>query len=219
MKYLSVLTLALILVFAVASQSYAQWFLDFEWGLGSDGSAIASGIPGLQFTTTLGYDWVYGDATTGGYNVSNNLGDSWGGGTYNMEGYVFAWLGPNQGMGRIDFLSHDGSFFTTGYNSYNTFYLEAYDEFDNLLDQVSGTANTQAQGNYSLDYLTVNSASANIAYVLMHDEGNYWLTDNMSGNASDVYSPGVVPEPSTLVLLGTGLLGFGAFRFRRKKKK
>lgn len=215
MKYLSLLGLALALVLASAVQSNAQWFLDFEWGLGQNGTPVATGIPGLQFTTTDGYDWIYGDATTGSYNVSNNLGGSWGTGRYNIEGYVFTWLGTTQGAGRIDFLSRNGSFFTTGYSSASNFYLEAYDEFDNLLDSDVGPANTQWEGNYSLGYLTVNAPS-NMAYVLMHDAGNYWGVDNISGDASNVYSP-AIPEPSTLMLLGTGLLGLGAFRFRRKK--
>jgi hypothetical protein len=70
--------------------------MDFEDG--ADGQVIRSIIPGLTFTTTQGYDWVYGDKTTGNYNVY-----PYGSGHYVCNGNFFAWLGPNQGQGRIDF--------------------------------------------------------------------------------------------------------------------
>jgi len=215
MTKLARIAVALLMVFAISGTANA-WLLDFEEGLGMDGTPIASSIPGLQFTTTDGYDWIYGDATTGNWNVSNNLGDVWNGGTYNMEGYVFAFLGTTQGSGRIDFLNQDGSFFTTGYNSLSDFYVEAYDVNDNLIDAASGPANTQDQGNYQLDYLTVSSASNDIAYVMVHDTGNYWLTDNMSGDASGVPDD-AIPEPATLLLLGAGLLAGGIARRKARK--
>jgi len=211
MTKLTKIAVAMLMVFAISGTANA-WLLDFEDGLGQDGVPIASSIPGLQFTATGGYDWVYGDATTGNWNVSNNV-DIFGG-NWNMEGYVFAWLGSNQGSGRIDFLNQDGSFFTTGYNSYSTFYVEAYDATDNLIQAVSGPANTQAQGNYQLDYLTVSSASNNIAYVMIHDTGDQWLTDNMSGDASGVPD---IPEPATLLLLGAGLIAGGIARRKARK--
>jgi hypothetical protein len=211
MKYLSVLGLALMLVFGLASQGFAQWSLDFEWGLGHNYEWIASGITGIDFAS----DMFYADATTGGWNFSNNLGDSWGTGEFWIEGYVGAHASSN-GIGRINFNNADASWFTTGYCSAATFHLEAYDISDNLLDVTSGAANTRYyNGNPSgLDYLTVTSASNNIAYVILHDYGYGWVADNMSGDASGV-NP--IPEPGTLLLLGTGLLGLGAFRFRRKK--
>jgi hypothetical protein len=212
MKYLSVLGLALVLVFGLASQSYGQWFLNFEWGLGHDYEWIQSGIAGLDFAS----DMFYADATTNGWNFSSyDLGLEWNSGYYWMEGYVAAHASSN-GIGRINFDNADGSWFTTGYCAGNPFYLEAYDINDNLIDVASGAANRRyLEGNDDgLDYLTVSSASNNIAYVILHDGGYYWVADNMSGDASGV-NP--IPEPGTLLLLGTGLFGLGAFRFRRKK--
>jgi hypothetical protein len=215
MKFSKILII-LVALFALTGTSQA-WFLDFEWGMGHDGEIIASGVPGLQFTTTDGYDWKYGDITTNGYNVTSDNGDVYGTGRYNVSGNVFAWLGTSQGAGRIDFLNQDGSFFTTGYSSASTFYLEAYDGTGALLDVASGAANTQWEGVYALDYLTVGSASGNIAYILVHDGGNYFALDNMYGDASDVISPGV-PEPATMALFGLGLIGMGA-RLRKRFTK
>jgi hypothetical protein len=210
MKRLTTIAAAVLMVFALSGTSHA-WFLDFENGAGSDATPIFSTIPGLQFTTTDGFDWLYADITTDNYNVQNDDGDMYGSANWFCEGDVFAWLGPNQGDGRIDFLSQDGSYFTTGYSSESTFYLEAYDAFDNLIDSDSGPGNTVNNGGSGLDYLTVNSAAFDIAYVIVHDTGNFWLVDNISGDASDVEDPSI-PEPATLFLLGAGLLGGGAIR-------
>jgi len=210
MMKMTKIAVALLMVFAISGTANA-WFLDFEEGFGFDGTPVASSIPGLQFTTTDGYDWIYADITTGIYNVTNNLGDVYGTGRYNMEGYVCTYLGTSQGSGRIDFLNQDGSYFTTGYSSASDFYLEAYDASNNLLAATSGPANTQWEGGTSLGYLTVSSASNNIAYVIVHDTGNYWIADNMRGDASGVPDD-EIPEPTTLLLLGAGLIGGGILR-------
>ena len=98
------LTTAMVFVMAGGANA---WFLDFEWGLGHDGETIASGVPGVQFTTTDGQDWMYGDINTGIYNVTSDNGSTYGTGRYNVGGDVFAWLGTSQGQGRIDFLNQE----------------------------------------------------------------------------------------------------------------
>jgi hypothetical protein len=204
----------MVALFAFTGTSQA-WFLDFEWGLGHDYEQIQSGIPGLNFAS----DMFYADATTNGWNFSSeDLGLTWNSGEYWIGGYVGAHASSN-GIGRIDFANADGSFFTTGYTAYNGLYLEAYDVNDNLLDATSGPSNLRfSDGNSDgMDYLTVSSAMNNIAYVVIHDGGYFWVADNMSGDASGVYSP-AIPEPATMALFGMGLLGMGA-GLRRKFRK
>ena len=189
------------------------WMLDFEWGLGHDYEQIQSGIPGLNFAS----DMFYADAVNGSWNFSSDNGGEWGSGEFWIGGNVAAHAATN-GIGRIDFASADGSWFTTGYTAASTFYVEAYDAFDNLLDVATGVGNTRYyHGNsVGMGYLTVSSASNNIAYVVLHDGGYGWVTDNMSGDASGVSDP-AIPEPATMTLFGLGMLGMATLRKRFKK--
>ena len=202
---LSRILLALLVTVCLAGSGNA-WVLDFEWGLGHDYEQIASAIPGATFS-----DMFYADITTGGWNFSSDNGT--GNGDYWIGGNVSAHA--DAGISRIDFDNNDGSWFTTGYTAGNTFYVEAYDMFDNLLDVATGAANRRySEGNsVGMGYLTVSSAAADIAYVVLHDGGYYWVADNMSGDASGV----AIPEPATMTLFGLGMLGMAALRKRFKK--
>jgi hypothetical protein len=210
MKRLGIIALTLGFMIFLASGASA-FFMNFEEGLGNDGGLI-TGIPGVTFTTSGGQTWRYGDATTNNYNVfSVNTGNQWLAHNYNMYDYVFAWTGTSGNQGRIDFDDQNGTWFTVGISSYSNFYITAYDAGGNVLDTASTGPCTRDDGYTDMVFLTVTGTD--IAYVILHDSGNYWCLDNMSGDMAG----GVVPIPGALWLLGSGLLGLGGFRFSRRR--
>jgi hypothetical protein len=134
---------------------------------------IRSTIPGMQFTTTAGFDWIYGDQRRNFYSVQAAPDPS---GPFASRGNLFGWLGPNQGLGQIDFV--DGGLKTVGfsYSSASTTFLEGYDSSGNLIDSASGP------GNLSTGRLDRLAIQGEIARVLVHDTGNFWLIDDLFVN-------------------------------------
>ncbi len=142
-------------------------FMDFENGV--DQLPIRSTIPGMEFTTTMGYDWVYGDIRTGLYNVN-----PYGSKLYECDGNFFAWLGPNQGSGRIDFTGATAKSISMPTSTNYGTYVDAYDSSGNLLATDYADPNT---GTGTMSEIKVTASS--IAYVIVHDTGNYWLIDDL----------------------------------------
>ena len=147
--YLLVLIFSLLMgiISFTPSTVYAGGYINFEDGI--DKQVISSNIPGLQFTTTEGFDWIYADVRSGDYNAPypdcpyGHLDPDFCG--YTLNGFIFAWLGPNQGKGRIDFTMGDATFLSVSTSHAETLHMEGYDAGGNLIasDQaLSGNVNT-----------------------------------------------------------------------------
>lgn len=169
MKFLHKIAILFLLSFLLSGIAWAG-FIDFEDGI--DGKVIASSITGLEFTTTAGWDWVYADWRTNGYNGPYPAG------AYYSDGNFFAWLGIHQGAGVITFTQSYATYFQIGYSSESSFHIDAYDSYGTLLDTDSSTSNLNTG---VLNYLRVEAPG--MAYVICHDSGDYWLVDNLDTDA------------------------------------
>jgi hypothetical protein len=153
-------------------------YLDFERM--SDGTNLSSGaINGVQFTTTNGYTWLVGDFATGNYNGKYPHG------AFTSQGTHWAWLGPNQGAGRIDFVKGPASVFSLlTSDSLSPARLEAYNSGNTLLATAEPASTNYNTGH--MDELKITRDTADIAYVIVHDTGNYFDVDSICTNASGV---------------------------------
>lgn len=219
-KALIVLCIGLIIL-GIGGNSSA-FFIDFENG--TNGAAV-SDMTGIAFLDFNGYTPLYGDSGTGLYNTaSDDLGLSWNDGYFHHNGYLWLWAGTKADARGviIDFTNNDGTWFTTGYNSYAAFYVEAH-----LTNGITATVSGESNVTEQMSYLTVHAlADTYIDYiVLRHDDfGNSWLADNMSGDASGVGEfipvpdpPAIIssPEPSAIWLCAIGLICAAGFRYLR----
>lgn len=146
----------------------------------SDGTNLSAGaINGVQFTTTNGYTWLVGDFATGSYN------GKYPNGGYTSQGTHWAWLGVSQGAGRIDFVSGPASVFSLLVsNGLSPVQLDAYNADNTLLATAGPASNNYNTGHMA--ELKITRDSADIAYVIVHDTGNYFLVDSICTNASGV---------------------------------
>lgn len=152
----------------------------------ADGTNLSSGaIGGVQFTTTAGFSWLVGDFAAGGYN------GKYPNGGYTSHGTHWAWLGVNQGAGRIDFVNGPASTFSLLASvNLSPVSLDAYDSNGTLLETAGPSGINFGTG--SMAELKITRASADIAYVIVHDSGNFFEVDDICTDA-----PGVNPPANT----------------------
>lgn len=162
----------------------ADGFMNFE--LGVEGAEIESTIPGLEFTTTSGLNWRYGDIRTGNYNVY-----PYGGRSYRTNDNFFAWLGVTGNKGRITFTGGTANYLSVLVSTFSGVTLDAFDANGNFLAN-SGWATSNINTG-TLTRLTVDAEG--MAYVEIHDTGNYWLMDDLCTDAT----PPCLPVPGHTV--------------------
>lgn len=168
--------------------------IDFE----SQALGIYTALTIGDVTFTANNNHLQIDNTYQGYNQTGIYLDN---GTYGNNGF---------GILTISFASAVNAF---GFNwgmaePFAQWTLNAYDSLNNLIDTqiLPSTGASNAQEFYGISAIGISSA-------ILSWTGDYdWVgIDNFTYTSS-------VPEPSTLLLLGSGLLGLGFFARKRMRK-
>jgi len=206
------LLMLIALLTLTAGTVTADITMTFEEFLGSDQAPISTLYSGVTFTSGTGTeDWIARDLTTGSYNASSwPSGNSYGAGEYWVYDKVAATTVGDEFMGasgKISFANANATYVQVGYSSISALYLEAYDAEGNLIEVDSGPGNLRnlhsnpnGPGTLRVDW----NGTDYIAFVIVHDTGNFWIVDNITTDATGIKLP--VPAAVTLGAIGVGLV-------------
>lgn len=196
----------------VAGAAQADILMDFE-GIPGDVQAINDYYTGVTFgSSSTGSPLVTRRASTNNYNISSTNGNTYNSGEYWIHGDVgvTSALDSSGNDGKISFDNADATYVDIQYCCNSNFFLEAYRADGTMIDSAVGGANLRfANGNAGgpgLLSVTWNGVD-HIAYVIVHDTGNFWVLDNVRTDASDV-----TPAPGVAAIMGLGALAMGRRR-------
>ncbi|MBL8763124.1 MAG: hypothetical protein JNM07_02505 [Phycisphaerae bacterium] len=211
-KFLGIATLL-----ALAGAAQADILMTFE-DIPGDVQAVNTFYSGVTFgSSSSGSPMVTRRASTGNYNIS-----SWPSGTGGGDYWIYDDVGVTSALdnsgndGKISFNNQDATYVEVGYCVQSSnFYLEAYRADGTLIDSDTGPANTRftagngaGPGTLRVDW----NGTDHIAWVIVHDTGNFWVIDNVKTDASGVSTN--VPLPTAA---GLGFAGVGLMAARRRR--
>ncbi|MBW2740134.1 MAG: PEP-CTERM sorting domain-containing protein [Deltaproteobacteria bacterium] len=190
---------------------------------GMVGTASAISFTNESFETG-NFDGWYTQTAAGGSAsvVTEDSGFSATDGNYFANLTASALIGQPQSWVAGETLTFDWNFTANDYLPYNDFsILLILDSNDNVLENITlanvmsvGDYNTTGWNTYEYTFAAADSGSIGfgVANVWDAENSSQLYIDNVGGGAP-------VPEPSTILLMGTGLLGLVGYNRKRFSKK